>query len=196
MLLSRRMLHGLRGLRPSEIFKQDSLSPRKIALQIIILQMFYYITASILFSIWAKLMGFTPDIKKWICSWEPVDFTNSQGISISILWLLDSLICVFFLTVIVGRSKLAWDFALTVHAINLILVWTYTYKFPSFSWFVVQFISSLILIFLGTWTSRWKELRDTFFDGLVDPTMSIPNTTERNSSNSPQFELRDLESQK
>ncbi len=24
------------------------------------------------------------------------------------------------------------------------------------------------MVGLGTWTTRWKELRETFFDGLVD----------------------------
>lgn len=108
----------------------------------------------------------------------------------------------FFLTVIVGRSKLAWDFAITIHAINFIVVFLYTRKFPSFSWFFLQILSSLILIFLGTWTTRWRELRDTFFEGLVDPNegevgLVTPSQQHSNHSELEQspIQLKDLESQ-
>ncbi|CAI4034406.1 hypothetical protein SMKI_10G1970 [Saccharomyces mikatae IFO 1815] len=169
MISIRRYLRVPNELKPSQIFKQDSLSPSKIGLQIILLQVFYYTTGTILFYCWGKLAGYDLEIRKWLFSWENIDFTNAYGLSLSFLWLLDSLICVFFLTVIVGRSKLAWDFAITIHAINFIVVFLYTWRFPSFSWFFLQVLSSLILIFLGTWTTRWRELKDTFFEGLVDP---------------------------
>lgn len=189
-----------RELKPSEIFKQDSLSPSKIALQIILLQIFYYTTASVLFFCWARLFGFELQIKNWLFSWEYINYGTTLGLSLCILWLLDSLICVLFLTVIVGRSKLAWDFAVTIHAINLIIVLITTGKLPSFSWFVLQLLSSLILVFLSTWTTRWKELRDTFFEGLVDP--AVGSTQSDAGLRSPAddvgkpIELKDLEAQK
>lgn len=188
-------------LKPSVIFKQDSLSPSKIALQIILLQIFYYTTACILFYSWGKLVGYELQLTKWLFSWEFIAYTNSLGISLSVLWLLDSLICVIFLTVIVGRSKLAWDFAVTIHAINLIVVVLFTGDFPSFPWFILQILSSLILIFLGTWTTRWRELRDTFFEGLVDPkdgvTDGVPDIRSGNNHNSlnQPIEMKDLEAQ-
>lgn len=203
MFTVRRYLRIPRELRLSEIFKQDSLSPAKIALQIIILQIFYYTTASVLFYFWAKLMGHQVEIKKWLFTWEYINYTNTLGLSLSMLWLFDALICVIFLTVIVGRSKLAWDFAITIHAINLLIVLMNTHTFPSFSWFLLQILSSLILVFLGTWTTRWKELRDTFFEGLVDPSgITIPEQTqevrpaENENGNEQAIEMKDLEAQK
>ncbi|CAI4538987.1 BAF_collapsed_G0033450.mRNA.1.CDS.1 [Saccharomyces cerevisiae] len=202
MVSIRRYLRVPNELKPSQIFKQDSLSPSKIGLQIVLLQIFYYTTAIVLFYCWAKLAGYDLNIKEWLFSWENIDFTNAYGLSISLLWLLDSLICVFFLTAIVGRSKLAWDFAITIHAINFIVVFLYTRKFPSFSWFFLQILSSLILIFLGTWTTRWRELRDTFFEGLVDPNegevgLVTPSQQHSNHSELEQspIQLKDLESQ-
>lgn len=161
-----------RELNLTEIFKHDSFSPGKITLQITILQLFYYLTASLLFCVGSKLGGYKLELVKWLFSWEPIEFSNALGLTLTILWLLDSLICVIFLTVIVGRSKLAWDFAITVHAINLLAVIIYTKRLPSLSWLILQIMSSLILIFLGTWTTRWRELRDTFFEGLVDQEIS------------------------
>lgn len=193
MVSFRRYLRIPQELRPSEIFKQDSLSPSKIALQIILLQIFYYLTACFLFYTWAKLCGYELELKKWLFSWELIDFSNSFGIILSLLWLLDSLICVFFLTVIVGRSKLAWDFAITIHAINLVVVWVHSGTLPSISWFILQALSSFFLVSLGTWTTRWRELKDTFFDGLVDQeTLSKPTT----NTDSEAIEMRDLEAQK
>lgn len=190
MVNFRRYLRVPRELRPSERFKQDSMSPGKIALQIILLQVFYYTTACILFYGWAKVAGYKLEMVQWLFSWQAIEFTNALGLTLCLLWLTDSLICVIFLTVIVERSKLAWDFAITIHAINLIVVSVHTGTLPSLSWFVLQVLSSLILIFLGTYTTRWRELRDTFFEGLVDADMVSP------SASSQPIEMRDLESQK
>ncbi|AET41565.1 Sys1p Ecym_8285 [Eremothecium cymbalariae DBVPG len=200
MIWLRRYMRIPQELRPSEIFKQSSLSPSKILLQIFLLQIFYYLTAYSLFYAWAILSGYEFEASKWLFSWELIDFSNSFGIVLSGLWLFDALICVLFLTVIVGRSKLAWDFAVTIHAINLIIVWFHTKELPSFSWFFLQLCSSLILVFLGTWTTRWKELRDTYFDGLLDGETFSSGMGE--SSYNPsgqeqqQFEMKDLEAQK
>lgn len=192
MLNIRRYLRVPQELRPSEVFKQDSFSPVKITLQIVLLQLFYYSTAYVLFYGWARLGGYDQPITKWLFTWEFIDFSNSLGLALSLLWLLDSLICVVFLTVIVGRSKLAWDFGITIHAVNLLIVWVNTGRWPSLAWFVVQLFSSLILVFLGTWSTRWRELRDTFFDGLVD-SETIPHAGEPISGD---VELKDLEAQK
>ncbi|SCU96822.1 LANO_0E14444g1_1 [Lachancea nothofagi CBS 11611] len=192
----RRYLRIPQELRPSEVFKQDSLSPLKITLQIVLLQLFYYATAYVLFYVWANLGGYDVPLSQWLFSWEPIEFSNSLGLTLSLLWLLDSLICVLFLTVIVGRSKLAWDFGITIHAVNLLIVLIKTGKWPSLAWFVVQFLSSLILVFLGTWSTRWRELRDTFFEGLVDPQTATATMSQHEVSAEDNLELKDLEAQK
>lgn len=195
MVSFRRYMRLPRELRPSELFKQDSLSPSKIALQIILLQIFYYSTACVLFYAWAKIVGHTIEMGTWLFSSKYIEFTNGYGLSLSLLWLVDSLICVIFLTVIVGRSKLAWDFAVTVHAINFIIVWSHTGSLPSMSWLVLQVFSSLILVFLGTWTSRWKELKDTFFEGMVEASDMSTGLGSLDTSHNNSIELKDLENQ-
>lgn len=163
----------------SEFSAQDSLSPSKITIQIVLLQCFYYIAASILsFSIsWLIGLNFSFD---WVFSWTLVTLDNTLGWTMIGMWLFDSLLCVIFMTVIVGRSKLAWDFAVTIHAINLIVVWLYSGKFPSnFTWWSVQVASSIILVSLGTWSTRWKELRETFFEGIVDPELGNVGASQR-----------------
>jgi ABC-type nickel/cobalt efflux system permease component RcnA len=105
----------------------------------------------------------------WIFGWKYITLENSLGVYLIAMWLFDSFLCVVFMTLIVGRSKLAWDFALTIQLIDLVVVSLYSHGIPmSWVWWALQMGSGLILISLGTWTSRWRELRDTFFEGLND----------------------------
>lgn len=163
----------------------SSTSPLKIAFQILILQCFYYLTALVVFWLVALLNGYEFSLD-WIFSWELVEADNTMGLTLFALWLFDSLLCVAFVTIIVGRSKLAWDFAVTVHILNLIVVWLYTGKFPtSILWWCLQVLSGACLVALSTYSTRWRELRDTFFDnmleqqerGEVNHNNSIPMTT-------------------
>lgn len=148
--------------------ESSTTSPLKIAFQIVILQCFYYLTALVIFWLYALLNGydFSAD---WILSWKLIEADNAMGLTLFTLWLFDSLLCVAFVTIIVGRSKLAWDFAVTVHILNLLVVWFYTGKFPSsILWWCLQVLSGACLVTLSTYSTRWRELKDTFFDNMLD----------------------------
>lgn len=143
-------------------------SPLKIAFQILLLQCFYYLTALVIFYLVALLNGYEFSLN-WVFSWELMAPDNAMGLMLFVLWLFDTLLCVLFVTVIVGRSKLAWDFAVTVHILNLVVVWLYTGKFPtSLLWWCLQVLSGVILVTLSTYSTRWKELRTTFFENMLD----------------------------
>lgn len=146
----------------------SSTSPQKIAFQILILQCFYYLTALVVFWLVALLNGYDFSVD-WVFSWELIEADNAMGLTLFALWLFDSLLCVAFVTVIVGRSKLAWDFAVTVHILNLIVDWLYTGKFPtSILWWCLQVLSGACLVTLSTYSTRWRELKDTFFDNMLE----------------------------
>lgn len=143
-------------------------SPSKILLQIVVLQCFYYLSALVMFYLVANLNGYDFNAD-WIFSWELITPDNAMGLILFAMWLVDSFVCVLFVTLIVGRSKLAWDFAVTVHVINLIVDWVYTQKFPtSFLWWCLQVLSGVCLVTLSTYSTRWRELRTTFFDNMLD----------------------------
>lgn len=143
-------------------------SPLRIAFQILLLQCFYYLTALVIFYLVALLDGYEFSLS-WVFSWELIASDNAMGLMLFVLWLFDSLLCVLFVTIIVGRSKLAWDFAVTVHILNLVVVWLYTQKFPtSMLWWCLQVLSGVLLVTLSTYSTRWKELRTTFFDNMLD----------------------------
>lgn len=143
-------------------------TPLRITAQILVLQCFYYLTALVVFYLYALLNGYDFNVN-WVFSWELVAPDNTMGLTLFALWLFDSLLCVLFVTVIVGRSKLAWDFAVTVHVFNLLVVWLYTAKFPtSLLWWCLQVLSGVLLVTLSTYSTRWKELRTTFFDDMLE----------------------------
>lgn len=148
--------------------RYDQSSPWTLAKQIIILQVFYYATAIVLCYLLALLWGID-FLFEWVFNWKHIHINNTFGVYLIGMWLFDSFLCVVFMTIIVGRSKLAWDFALTLKFIDLVVVCIYSSSFPSsIAWWLLQIGSAIILVSLGTWTSRWAELRDTFFTGLND----------------------------
>ncbi|XBW36032.1 hypothetical protein QEN19_001607 [Hanseniaspora menglaensis] len=167
----------------NRLLKQQEQSVPKLLLQIFIIQFFFYINFIILWKTVAYLLGY--DLSNSILAYSNFTIKDARGATNIICWLINSLITSFLISVIVGRSKLAWDFALTVHIINLILSFAYNKSLPtSVTWWIVQLISSLLIIFLGTYMSRFRELRDTFFDELLD------------NGNNSNLELSDLEAQK
>ena len=162
---------------------KDYTNPKKLLIQIILLQVFYYLSALIIFYIVALLNGYEFSID-WIFQWQLVSFENTLGLTLFVLWLFDSLMCVLFVTIIVGRSKLAWDFAVTIHIINLIITWCYVGKFPtSMLWWMLQVVSAFLLVTLSTYSTRWKELRVTFFTNMLETRQ--PETVELEDMNRP-----------
>lgn len=166
----------------------DITNPSKLLFQIVILQCFYYLTALIVFYLVSSLNGYEFRID-WVFLWELVSLDNAMGLTLFVFWLFDSLLCVLFVTFIVGRSKLAWDFALTVHIINLVVVWIYTGAFPTSTlWWCLQVLSATILVALSTYLTRWHELRTTFFDNM----MSQQNQQELGQIESLPIEMHDF----
>lgn len=70
------------------------------------------------------------------------------------------------MVLIVVRSKLVLDFALTTHVIHLVVVSFYTGKFPSHMfWWLTMAVSSALGVALGIWGCQYRELRPVFFGG-------------------------------
>ena len=65
--------------------------------------------------------------------------------------------------VVLARSKLVLDFALTLHFIHLVITSLCEGGVPGLweagGWWVVQFVSAVGMILLGRWACRWRELR-------------------------------------
>lgn len=69
-----------------------------------------------------------------------------------------------FILLLIARSKLVLDFALTVHLIHLIVTSLYTHAIPShLFWWALQTASATIMTSLGVWACQWRELRPINF---------------------------------
>jgi ABC-type nickel/cobalt efflux system permease component RcnA len=71
---------------------------------------------------------------------------------------------VIFILLLIARSKLVLDFALTVHFIHLIVTSLYTHAIPAnLFWWALQLCSATIMASLGVWACQWRELRPINF---------------------------------
>lgn len=69
-----------------------------------------------------------------------------------------------FILLLIARSKLVLDFALTLHAIHFLVTSLYTHAIPShLFWWALQTASATLMTSLGVWACQWRELRPINF---------------------------------
>ena len=67
---------------------------------------------------------------------------------------------------LVARSRLVPDFALTLHGLHLLATSLYTHALPTnLLWWALQGASAALMIALGVWACQWRELRPLSFGG-------------------------------
>lgn len=70
------------------------------------------------------------------------------------------------MVVLVARSKLVPDFALTIHFLHLLFTCLYTRSLPRHSmWWFTMLASAATAVGLGMWGCRYRELQPVFFLG-------------------------------
>ncbi|OLN97706.1 Protein SYS1 [Colletotrichum chlorophyti] len=142
------------------------LPPLRIASQIAALQALYYAAALVLMLFTALVAGtgFTMDL---VFGWESVRGDTTQGWLGAFVWVLDGGFCMAVaIIILIGRSKLVPDFALTMHGLHLLVTSVYTGRLPrNTMWWGAMGVSSAICIALAVWGSRYRELRPISFGG-------------------------------
>jgi hypothetical protein len=70
------------------------------------------------------------------------------------------------IVILIGRSKLVLDFALSLHAIHLVIVTLYSGQLPRHTaWWISMAAASAVSVALATWGCRYRELRPISFGG-------------------------------
>ncbi|KAF2176329.1 hypothetical protein K469DRAFT_678666 [Zopfia rhizophila CBS 207.26] len=154
-----------RRRRPPRPGALTDLSPSRILTQIVVLQLAYYACAAILIVFTALVAGkeITTDL---LLSWRSLRGDTTVGWTLGLVWVLNSLACVVFILLLVARSKLVLDFALTLHFIHLIVTSLYSHSIPTnLFWWVLQICSATLMTSLGVWACQWRELRPINFGG-------------------------------
>jgi ABC-type nickel/cobalt efflux system permease component RcnA len=73
---------------------------------------------------------------------------------------------VIFILLLIARSKLVLDFALTVHFIHLIVTSLYSHGIPAnLLWWMLQICSATVMTSVGVWACQWRELKPINFGG-------------------------------
>ncbi|TKA75096.1 hypothetical protein B0A49_03359 [Cryomyces minteri] len=154
-----------RRRRPPRPGALADLSPLRILTQIIILQVLYYACAAVLILFTALVAGKDVSLDL-LLSWRPLRGDVTVGWMLGLCWMMDSLICVIFLLLLVARSKLVPDFALTIHLLHLLATSLYSRGLPAHAfWWALQLASAALMTWLGVWSCRWRELRPISFGG-------------------------------
>ncbi|GKZ75739.1 integral membrane protein of the Golgi [Aspergillus niger] len=145
---------------------RTDLPPLKIVRKILLLQVAYYVTATALILFTTVVYG-TPFSLDLVFSWNALRGDTTIGWMLGLVWLLTSGIGVIFLLLLVARSKLIPDFALTLHFLHLIATTLYTHSVPAnWLWWGLQGASAAFMTFLGIWACRWRELQPISFGGI------------------------------
>jgi hypothetical protein len=81
-------------------------------------------------------------------------------------WLTRFCIRAVAIVVLIGRSKLVLDFALSLHAIHLIVVTLYSGQLPRHTaWWLSMAAASAVSVALATWGCRYRQLQPISFGG-------------------------------
>jgi len=129
------------------------------------LQAIWYVVATTMILFTALVAGrhFSLDM---VFSWRSLRGDTTVGWMLGLVWLLNSLIGVIAILLLISRSKLVPDFALTLHFIHLLITSVYSHSVPqNWLWWALQVASAGMMTSLGVWTCQWRELRPINFGG-------------------------------
>jgi ABC-type nickel/cobalt efflux system permease component RcnA len=93
------------------------------------------------------------------------------------------------LLLLIARSKLVPDFALTIHFVNLIITALYTRSIPStVAWWILQILSAALMTSLGMWACQWRELRPIAFGGGAKDAPAAAAAAAASNGHAPELE--------
>ncbi|KAK3677349.1 hypothetical protein LTR78_002887 [Recurvomyces mirabilis] len=151
--------------RPPRPGALADLAPLRILTQIAFLQLIYYVVACVLITFITFVAGQQPSLDR-IFNWHELRGDVTTGWTLGLCWVLDALVCVIPILLLIARSKLVPDFALTIHFVNLLTTSVYTRSIPtSIYWWLVQLCSAALMTSVGIWACQWRELQPMAFGG-------------------------------
>jgi ABC-type nickel/cobalt efflux system permease component RcnA len=81
---------------------------------------------------------------------------------------------VIFILLLIARSKLVLDFALTVHFIHLVVTSLYSHAIPAnLLWWMLQICSATVMTSVGVWACQWRELKPINFGSKPAPKQPV-----------------------
>ncbi|KKF93414.1 Protein SYS1 [Ceratocystis platani] len=151
-----------RARRPGAI---SELPPLRILTQLALLQALYYAVALVL-TVFSSLVAGQPWKPALVFGWADVRGDVTTGWLLALLMVLDGGVVVgSAIVVLVGRSKLVPDFAISTQAIHLAVVYLFNGMPRNNMWWMATGCSAAVASFLGIIGSRSRELQPISFGG-------------------------------
>ncbi|SPO07590.1 related to multi copy suppressor SYS1 [Cephalotrichum gorgonifer] len=143
----------------------SELPPLRIVTQIAALQGIYYASA-LLLTLFTALAAGTRFGVDLVLGWEAVRGDTTQGWLAAFVGVLEGFCLGGAIVMLVTRSKLVPDFALTTHFIHLVVCTFYTGMLPrNAMWWGSMAASSAVAVGLGVWGCQYRELQPISFGG-------------------------------
>ncbi|KIV81964.1 hypothetical protein PV11_04110 [Exophiala sideris] len=189
-----------RRRKPPRAGALTELPPLKIVRSILLLQLFYYAAASVLILFTTLVLGQKFSLAL-VLDWHSVRGDTTVGWTVGFLWVVDGFLVVIPILLLIARSKLVPDFALTIHFIHLIITSFYTKSIPTnLLWWSLEAASAALTISLGVWACRYRELQPISFGtapkkatangaGEADDNTRGSAGTDRNVDAGPSYEM-------
>ncbi|KAK5449612.1 Integral membrane protein of the Golgi [Exophiala xenobiotica] len=189
-----------RRRKPPRAGALTELPPLKIVRSILLLQFFYYTAAFVLILFTTIVLGQKFSLSL-LFDWHSVRGDNTVGWTVGFLWVIDGFIIVIPILLLIARSKLVPDFALTIHLIHLIITSVYTKSIPTnLLWWGLEAASAALTISLGVWACRYRELQPISFGTVPKktPANGMPDADDtlrgaagrgRNVDSGPSYEM-------
>jgi hypothetical protein len=95
----------------------------------------------------------------YVLSYTEIRADNVMGWTITLCWLINSLVTVAAMVLIVERAKLILDFAITLHTIHLIITSYYSRHIPStFLWWILNIFTCAVVTLTAEWACMQREM--------------------------------------
>ncbi|KAI9673763.1 MAG: hypothetical protein M1829_004000 [Trizodia sp. TS-e1964] len=163
-----------RRRRPPRAGLLAELRPLKILTQIVLLQVLYYTSATLLLLFSTLVAGhpFTPSL---VFGASAISSRSTTGWMLAFVWMLNAFVTDISLLLLVSRSKLVPDFALTIHALHLLVVVAYEGVPREWLWWGLQVASAGLMVALGVWSCQWREMQPINFGARSAVQSAVPD---------------------
>ncbi|KAH8551828.1 integral membrane protein S linking to the trans Golgi network-domain-containing protein [Umbelopsis sp. PMI_123] len=139
-------------------FRITTWDPILIVAQIISLQALYYVSISVVILLALAITG-TELSLDYILSYTEIRADTVMGWTITMCWVINTIVGVGLMVLIVQRAKLILDFAVTLHAFHLIITSYYSRSIPStFLWWLLNIFSCAVMTLMAEWTCMQREM--------------------------------------
>ncbi|CAF0770780.1 unnamed protein product [Rotaria sordida] len=141
-------------------FRNQRWDPWLIISQIIAVQTLYYLGLGFLIFFITFAINQVPTLD-YIFSYDTLQLSSWNGRFFCTIFLVNALTGALAIFYFVGRYKQCLDFSITIHFYHFIACCIYNYHYPNiFSWYVIQFLSIIIMTILSERFSKKYELQN------------------------------------